>query len=65
MTAEEFRAALERLDLTIVGAARFMKVGERTARRWAAGDQDIPYPVQLLLRVMVHCGVKPEMVDRM
>jgi hypothetical protein len=35
MTSTQFRAALARLDLTQVGAARLFGVGERTSRHWA------------------------------
>lgn len=35
MTANQYRAALTRLDLTQVGAARLFGVNEVTSRRWA------------------------------
>lgn len=35
MTANQFRAALDRLDLTQVGAARLLGVNDTTVRRWA------------------------------
>ena len=53
MTAQQFRDALAALDLTQVGAADLFGVNERTARRWASGEQDIPQPVALALRLMV------------
>jgi hypothetical protein len=36
MTPNQYRAALRRLDLTQVGAARLFGVNEVTSRRWAA-----------------------------
>ena len=36
MTAGQYRAALARLALTQVGAARLLGVNEATSRRWAA-----------------------------
>lgn len=53
MTANQFRSALSRLDLTQVGAARLFRVDERTSRKWAAGDRSVPAPVQILLRLML------------
>lgn len=35
MTANQYRAALARLELTQVGAARLLGVNEATSRRWA------------------------------
>lgn len=35
MTANQYRAALSRLGLTQVGAARLLGVNEATSRRWA------------------------------
>lgn len=35
MTANQYRAALAKLELTQVGAARLLDVNEATSRRWA------------------------------
>lgn len=48
MTAPDFRAALERLELTQRGFARVCGCNERTVRRWALGEQDIPKWVELM-----------------
>lgn len=53
MTANQFRNALDRLDLTQVGAAGLLRVGERSVRHWAADDRAIPEPVAILLRLMM------------
>lgn len=53
MTANQFRAALDRLSLSQVGAARLFKADGRTVRRWAAGDRSIPETVAILLRLLV------------
>lgn len=53
MTATQFRAALARLELSQLGAARLFGVGERTPRRWASGEADVPPPVAILLRLML------------
>lgn len=53
MTPKQFRAALDRLDLSQVGAARLFKADGRTARRWASGERSIPEAVAILLRLML------------
>ena len=35
MTASQYRALLSRLGLSQVGAAKLLRVGDRTSRRWA------------------------------
>jgi plasmid maintenance system antidote protein VapI len=49
MTPDQLRTELTRLGLTQAGAARFLKVDERTIRRWATGDKEVPEAVALLL----------------
>lgn len=51
MTANQFRAALARLELSQLGAARLFRVGERTARRWA--EDGVSGPVAIMLRLML------------
>jgi DNA-binding transcriptional regulator YiaG len=49
VTHRQLRAALQRLDLSQRRFARLVRVDERTARHWTAGDQRIPHAVALLL----------------
>ena len=63
MTAEEFRAAIAALDLSQVGAAKLFGVNDRTARRWASGDQDIPIAVALALWLMLKYKVSPSRAE--
>jgi len=51
MTANQYRAALDHLGLTQVGAARLFRVGERTSRRWA--ETGIEGTAEILLRLML------------
>lgn len=51
MTAKQYRAALSRLDLTQVGAARLFGVNEATSRRWAASG--VNGTVEILLSLMI------------
>lgn len=60
MTADEFRAALDTLDMSVADFARLLdELGDRandklrTVQRWASGKQDIPGPVQALLQLLV------------
>ena len=51
MTSTQLRAALKRLRLTQVGAARQLGVSPRTMRFWIAGTYRIPEPVAILVRL--------------
>lgn len=57
MTAAQFRAALDRLGLSQLGAARLVGADGRTARRWALGERSVPEPVAILLRLLVACKI--------
>lgn len=50
MTPDELRAHLSRLGYTQAGLARRLNRNVRTVERWAAGVQDVPLEVQMLLR---------------
>lgn len=53
MTANQYRAAIEKLGLTQNGAAAFLGVSERTGRRFALGEVAVPSSVAMLLRLMI------------
>lgn len=53
MTANQFRAALDKIGLSQLGAARLFHAGERTPRRWASGEAAVPPTVAVLLRLLV------------
>jgi DNA-binding transcriptional regulator YiaG len=53
MTAGEYRAALAALELTQGGGARLLGVDERTSRRWANGERDVPEPAARFLRYLI------------
>jgi DNA-binding transcriptional regulator YiaG len=52
MTTTEFRAALATLGYSLRGFAAYVGANERTVRRWALGEQDIPAWVPVLLGLM-------------
>jgi hypothetical protein len=60
VTPEQYRAAIAKLDLSQVAAARQFKVAARTSRRWALGEARIPESVAMQLRTMIKHKIKPE-----
>ena len=63
MTGHEYREAIERLELSQVGAARFLGVAETTSRRWIAEVHPIPPTVEMLLQVMLSYKLSPNSVQ--
>ena len=53
MTADQFRAALDRLQLSRAAAGRLLGVTDQTMRRWALGKSAVPYSIVLLLRLLL------------
>ncbi len=53
MTANQFRSAISRLDLSQVGAARLVGADPRTGRRWALSERPVPECVAILLRLLL------------
>lgn len=64
MTADEYRDAIEHLGLSQVAAAKLLGVDERTSRRWAIGERDIPAPAQHFLRYLIATGRSGEFAMR-
>jgi hypothetical protein len=58
MTSTQYRAALDRLDLTQGEAAEFLGINIRTSSNYATG-KPIPLAVAKLLRLMVRLKLKP------
>lgn len=56
MTPDEYRAAIETLGLSQVAAARLLGVDDRTSRRWASGERDVPPPAVRFLRYLIATG---------
>jgi DNA-binding transcriptional regulator YiaG len=53
VTADEYRSAIERLGLSQVAAAKLLGVDDRTSRRWASGERDVPHPAARFLRYLI------------
>lgn len=62
MTANQYRAALAKLGLTQVGAARLFGIGERTGRRWA--EIGVEGTAEVLLRLMLAGKVTAKDIER-
>jgi hypothetical protein len=62
MTANQYRAALDRLGLTQVGAARLFRIGERTSRRWA--DEGVTGTAEILIGLMLAGKVTAKDIER-
>lgn len=56
MTSDEYRTMIDQLGLTQGAAARLLGVDERTSRRWALGERDIPPPAERFLRYLMATG---------
>lgn len=56
MTPEQYRTAIEQLGLSQVAAAKLLGVDERTSRRWARGERDVPPPAIRFLQYLIATG---------
>ena len=59
MTARQFKTALKALSISQASAGRYLGVSERTANRYSKGKAAVPAPTAMLLRALIHYGVKP------
>ena len=57
MTAAEYRAALNKLDLSIVSSAEHLGVSHRQSQRYANGSSPVADPVAKLLRLAIRIGL--------
>jgi hypothetical protein len=63
VTANQFRAAIDRLGLSQVRAARLVGADPRTGRRWALGERAVPECVAILLRLLIAKKITIEDVE--
>lgn len=56
MTAEQFKAARQRLGLTQQGLADALYCDLRTVQRWEAGDRAVPGPAVKALEMIQRSG---------
>lgn len=62
MTGDQYRDALEQLDLRRTEAADFLDVNATTSLRWIKDTYAIPKPIVMLLRIMIKYNLKPHNV---
>jgi hypothetical protein len=72
MTADQFSAALVKLGFCTAHPvngtmskghtefAAMMGITDRTARRFASGESEVPPPIAMLLNLMLKTGTTPE-----
>ena len=57
MTAAEYRAALNKLGLSIVSSAEHLGLSHRQSQRYANGTSPVADPVAKLLRLAIRTGL--------
>jgi len=60
MTKEDFRLALEMVELSHEGCARWLDITSRQVRRWLSGESPVPESVAKLLRLAIKLGLNPK-----
>ncbi|WP_155255464.1 helix-turn-helix transcriptional regulator [Bradyrhizobium elkanii] len=65
MTPERFREALDLLQTSQNGFARFLNVDPRTIRRYASGELPEPTNIAILIELMIQFDVTPERAYRL
>jgi DNA-binding transcriptional regulator YiaG len=63
-SARRFRKLIDDLALTQMDAARFLRRGPRSIRRWASGDDVPPFAERALLELMVDQHLSVATVER-
>lgn len=64
MTPSQYRKAIAALKLSQVRAGEFMGYSGRASQGWALGEKPVPRVVELVLRLMIRCNVKPEDMEK-
>jgi hypothetical protein len=63
MTSKQYQAALDRLKLSQLGAARLFGADGRTSRRWASGERSVPPQIAILLKLMLAGKITPKDIE--
>jgi len=60
MDREEYRAAIAKLGLSQLAAARLLHLADRTSRAYALGESEVPFVIAMLLRAMIKYRISAE-----
>lgn len=60
MTANQYRKALEALELSQARAAKFLGISVRSSQGYALEEYPVPEAIAKLLRLMVRLKLKPD-----
>lgn len=60
----EFQSTIDRLGYSQVAISRLFGVTDRTGRRWASGEVQVPIAVQMILRRMLNDGLTVDVSAR-
>lgn len=63
MTANQYRKALEALELSQAKAAEFLGISLRTSQGYALDEYPVPEATAKLLRLMIKLKLRPEDID--
>lgn len=59
-TRRKYRDAIAAVGLSQRAAAKFLAIDERTSRRYACGELEVPDPIAMLLTIMHVKRVSPQ-----
>ena len=59
MSPAQYRWYIKALGMSQAGAGRYLGVSERTSRRFARGEAEVPVSMVLLLRALYHLDLDP------
>jgi hypothetical protein len=65
MTHNQFRKALDHLEISQLGIARMFGEKPRTIRRWCAGHSRIPSTAVILIRALVLGELTKQQVEQL
>jgi DNA-binding transcriptional regulator YiaG len=59
MTGDDYKKAIERLGMSLVGSAEFFGVTDKSVRNWMTERHPIPNSVSMLLCLMIVLELSP------
>ena len=65
MTAEQYRAALERLGFSQIRGGKWLGIAGRTSQNYANGATPIPEPTARLIRLVLKLKLTPDQASKL